>query len=67
MEIQDRSPIAEELIFQLWDRHYFSSLELTTENGQPLKIISIGLRNSDSGPDFKDIAIKINDKTIIIV
>lgn len=62
MEIQDRSPIAEELIFQLWERGYFSTLELKTDDGRPLNIISLGQKNLDSGPDFKDIAIKINNK-----
>jgi len=62
MEVHDRSPIAEELISQLWEQNYFSALELTTDAGQPLKIISLGQKNFDSGPDFKDIVIKIEDK-----
>lgn len=62
MEIQDRSPIAEELIFQLWERNYFSTLELKTDDGRSVQIVSIGQRNRDSGPDFKDIAIKIEDQ-----
>ena len=62
MEIQDRSPIAEELISQLWERDYFSTLELITDDNRPLQIISLGQRNLDSGPDFKNIAIKIDSQ-----
>ncbi|MCI0496588.1 DUF2851 family protein, partial [candidate division KSB1 bacterium] len=62
MEIQDRSPIAEEIIFQLWEKGYFSSLNLKTTDDRQLLIISPGLKNFDSGPDFKNISIKIDDK-----
>jgi len=62
MEIQDRSPIAEEFIFQLWEKKYFATLELITDQNLPIQIVSIGNRNMDSGPDFKDITIKIQDQ-----
>ncbi len=60
MEIQDRSPMVEELIFQLWESGYFATLELASEEKENVEIISHGQRNFDSGPDFKNITIKID-------
>lgn len=62
MEIQDRSPIVEELIFQLWEHGYFTTLALTTDDRRVIQIISLGQKNLDSGPDFKDITIKIDEQ-----
>jgi hypothetical protein len=62
MKVDDRSPIAEHLIVHLWEQNYFSSIPLTTIDGQSVEIISTGIKNQDSGPDFKNISIKINDK-----
>lgn len=62
MKVDDRSPIAEHLIVYLWEQNYFSSIPLKTIEGQRVEIISAGIKNLDSGPDFKNISIKINDR-----
>ncbi|MBD3290844.1 DUF2851 family protein [candidate division KSB1 bacterium] len=60
MEIQDRSPMLEELIFQLWERGYFATLELASDADQRIEIVSHGQRNLDGGPDFKNVTIKLD-------
>ena len=55
MKVDDRSPIAEHLIAHLWEQNYFSSIPLKTIDGQRVEIISAGIKNLDSGPDFKNI------------
>lgn len=62
MEIQDRSPMVEELIFQLWEHGYFATLELASEKNENVEIISQGQRNFDSGPDFKNATFKLDGK-----
>ncbi|UCE07315.1 MAG: DUF2851 family protein [bacterium] len=62
MKVDDRSAIAEYLIYQLWEQNYFSSIPLETIEGQKVTIISTGIRNKDSGPDFRNISIKMDEK-----
>jgi len=62
MKVDDRSPIAEHLIYQLWEQNYFSSIPLKTIEGHKVTIISAGIKNEDSGPDFKDISIELDDQ-----
>jgi len=62
MEVDDRSPIAEHFIYQLWEKNYFSSIPLKTIDEKDVSIISPGIRNEDEGPDFKDAVIKIDEK-----
>jgi len=62
MKVDDRSPLAEQLIYQLWERNYFSTIPLTTVQGQKVTIISTGVKNEDSGPDFKGITIRLEDR-----
>jgi hypothetical protein len=62
MKVDDRSAIAEHLIYQLWESNYFSSIPLKTIDGHEVNIISTGIRNEDAGPDFKGITIKLDDK-----
>ncbi|MDZ7263717.1 MAG: DUF2851 family protein [candidate division KSB1 bacterium] len=61
MKVDDRSVIAEQLIFQLWERGYFSTIPLTTIDGRTVTIISTGIKNEDAGPDFKNITIRLDD------
>lgn len=63
MKVDDRSAIAEHLIHRLWEQNYFASTPLHTIEGQSISIIGIGIRNEDSGPDFKGVTIKC-DKQI---
>jgi len=62
MKVDDRSPIAEHLISQLWEQNYFSTIFLKTIEGQPVTIISTGIKNEDSGPDFKGVTVKCDDQ-----
>ena len=42
----------EEQIFELWNKHPFAERALQTACGQDLRILSPGILNRDSGPDF---------------
>ncbi len=64
MNVNDRSGIAEHYIFKLWEKKYFSALNLTTSNNFPVTIVSSGARNRDAGPDFKDAVIKIGERIL---
>jgi len=64
MKIFDRVSIPEDWIAILWENGYFNQLTLKTQGNEMIKIVSKGTRNHDSGPDFKDISIKINDKIL---
>lgn len=61
MKVDDRSVIAEQLIYQLWERGYFASIPLTTVDGRAVTIVSPGMKNEDAGPDFKNITIRLDD------
>ncbi len=62
MQVDDRSPIAEHLIAHLWEQNYFSTIPLKDIHGQPVTIISTGIKNTDAGPDFKGISVKLGDR-----
>ncbi len=62
MKVDDRSPIAELMINQLWEQNYFSTIPIKNIDGQEVTIISTGVKNKDAGPDFKGITIKLNDQ-----
>jgi hypothetical protein len=64
MKVDDRSIIAEHLIYQLWEQNYFSSISLKTIEGQPVTIVATGIRNQDSGPDFKGVTIKCDEQIL---
>jgi hypothetical protein len=53
----------EEFLQYIWENNLFKVDGLQTTDGQPVEIISTGKRNSDSGPDFFNARIKI-DNTI---
>lgn len=64
MKVDDRSPIAEHLIVRLWEQNYFSTVPLKSIDGQEVRIIATGIKNEDSGPDFKGITIKLNEQIL---
>ncbi len=53
----------EEQIFQLWEKHPFAERALQTVDGKELRIISPGVLNRDSGPDFFDARIELDGQT----
>ena len=53
--------IPEEFLQYVWENRLFAADNLKTVNGELLEILSIGKRNTDSGPDFFNAKIKIGD------
>jgi len=53
--------IPEEFLQYIWENRLFSDENLQTANGEKLEIINVGRRNTDSGPDFFNARIKIDD------
>ena len=53
----------EEFLQYIWENKLFFTDSLKTTHGDALEIISVGKRNTDSGPDFFNAKIKI-DETI---
>ena len=50
----------EEFIYYLWENRLLSA-ELNTVDGETVTVISVGVRNHDSGPDYLDARIKIDE------
>ncbi len=53
--------LPEDFFQYIWENNLFNSGDLTTTTGEKLKVISVGRRNSDSGPDFFNARIKIGE------
>lgn len=51
----------EEFLHYVWKYQLFSSSELKTIDNKPIEIIHPGMHNHDSGPDFFNAKIKIED------
>jgi uncharacterized protein YciU (UPF0263 family) len=51
----------EEFIHYIWENRLFFIENLKTTDGEPLEIIDVGKRNRDSGPDFFNAKININN------
>jgi len=52
----------EEFLNYIWQRQYFDKTELTTEQGQLLKILSPGVLNTQAGPDFNQARILLDNQ-----
>ena len=55
--------IPEEFLQYIWENKLFVAENIKTASGEQLEIINVGKRNTDSGPDFFNARIKI-DETI---
>jgi hypothetical protein len=53
--------IPEEFLQYIWENRLFNADNLQTVNGESLEILNVGKRNTDSGPDFFNAKIKIDD------
>jgi hypothetical protein len=53
--------VAEDFIYFLWQYHQYSPEKLKTTDGKSLVVVNPGFRNSDSGPDFNEAHVKIED------
>ncbi len=50
----------EDFIYYLWENRLLSR-DLSTVDGRKVDVVSTGYRNTDSGPDFLDARVKIDD------
>jgi len=55
------SPISEDFLHYIWKTKKLNTDSLVTTTGRPLQIIDFGVHNSDSGPDFFNGKVKIDD------
>jgi hypothetical protein len=53
--------VPEEFLHFIWENRLFFSENLQTVKGEPLDILSTGRRNTNSGPDFFNAKVKIDD------
>ena len=51
----------EQLLYYIWKNQKFNTSKLKTTHGNELIIIHTGFQNEDSGPDFKEARIKIDN------
>jgi hypothetical protein len=51
----------EDFLQFLWNYKLYDTSDLKTNTGEKIEILSVGSRNPDSGPDFRDARIKIGD------
>ena len=56
MSSPDKMP--EEFLHHIWENRLFIHENLRTTSGESLKILNVGKRNFDSGPDFFNAKIK---------
>ncbi len=55
--------IHERFLRHIWSKQYLTA-SLQTTDGKSLKILDVGQLNSDSGPDFKNVKIKVDGVTL---
>ena len=55
--------LTEDFLYYLWKFRLFDRAALQTTDGEPIEISSVGLHNTDSGPDFQNARIRIGDTT----
>lgn len=53
----------EDFLHFIWEHGLFNKTNLKTIDGEPLEIISLGMPNTDSGPDFFNARIRIGETT----
>jgi len=51
----------EDFLHYVWKFRLFDRVNLQTNDGEELEILSAGLHNSNSGPDFHNARIRIGD------
>ena len=50
----------EEFLYYLWENKLLTTDLFTTE-GDTVEIVSVGVRNRDSGPDYCDAKVRVGD------
>lgn len=53
--------MTESFLHYLWQFQYFNKKELATTSGESITILNPGILNSDAGPDFSQVKIKIGE------
>ena len=53
--------MSEAFLYFLWQYQYFTKLNLTTTDGDSVQVLHPGFRNHDSGPDFFNARLLINN------
>lgn len=53
--------MSEAFLYFLWQYQYFTKLDLTTTDGDPVQVLHPGFRNHDAGPDFFNARLLINE------
>ena len=56
---QSPRPVPEAVLRHLWQHRQFSVTNLRTTEGKGIEIVSVGIPNTDGGPDFANAAIRI--------
>ncbi len=51
----------EDFLHYVWKFRLFDRIDLQTKDGEELEVLSAGLHNSDSGPDFQNARVRIGD------
>lgn len=53
--------MSEEFLQYIWQQKLFNTTALIASTGETVEVINVGEKNTDSGPDFFNAKIKIND------
>lgn len=51
----------EDFLHYVWKFRLFDRIDLKTDDGEELEILSVGMHNTDSGPDFHNARIRIGE------
>ena len=62
--VVEQAKVLERQIIEIWQHQLLDGTKLTTEGGEPIKIIYPGRINDDRGPDFRDAVIDTNGELI---
>src|SRR4051812_48627758 len=54
-------PFTEDFLYYLWKFRLFAPSDLRTISGEEVEIITTGIHNNNSGPDFEQAKIRIGD------
>lgn len=53
------------LLHYIWQRGIFLAFPQVTTDGRPVQVLSVGQHNTDSGPDFTNVRLRIGDITLV--
>ncbi len=50
------------LLHYIWQKRLWESFPQTSTDGKPIEILSVGRHNTDAGPDFSDVHLRIGEQ-----